>query len=193
MTLGIVAASGDRLADVLAVLDQPGEPSECWCQFHRCADQATWTTRTPDRNRADLERLVASGRTPGLLAAEDGRPVGWCAVAPVAELDRISSSPFVAGLRSPDEELTDRWSVTCFVVAPAARGRGVSRSLLHAAVEHARTEGASAVEAYPVDLSTSPPEADDRLFAGTLTTFLAAGFQEVARLGPHNAIVVRRI
>lgn len=191
MTLGIDPASPDRLADVLAVLGQPGEPSECWCQFHRCPDQDTWTTRTPGQNRADLEALVSSARLPGLVAGEDGRPVGWCAVAPLAELDRVTASPFVSGLRQPDDGLADRWAVTCFVVVPEARGRGVARALLDASVDHAQERGASALEGYPLDLATSPPDVADRMYAGSLSTFLGAGFEEVARLGPHNALVLR--
>ena len=37
-----------------------------------------------DGNRKAMMALVASGEVPGLLGYFDGRPVGWCAVAPRA-------------------------------------------------------------------------------------------------------------
>jgi GNAT superfamily N-acetyltransferase len=43
------------------------------------------------------------------------------------------------------------WSIVCFFVDRGARGRGLSRRMLRAAVDYARTHGARLLEAYPVD------------------------------------------
>jgi hypothetical protein len=74
----------------------------------------------------------------------------------------------------------------CRTAGKRQRSRG---SLAGQRGGRAREAGADAVEGYPVDLSTSPPEAAERLYAGSLTTFLARGFTQVARLGPHNVLV----
>jgi len=45
------------------------------------------------------------------------------------------------------------WSIVCFLVRPGYRRKGVARALLRGAIEIARSHGAPALEAYPVDLS----------------------------------------
>jgi GNAT superfamily N-acetyltransferase len=81
-------------------------------------------------------------------------------------------------------------------VTPAHRGMGVALALIHAAVEHARECGATAVEAYPVRTNgrrLKPTEA----YCGTLDLFTEAGFQVVrqhtgAVSGGSPRMVVRR-
>ena len=188
MDLQVTAADRDAWPALAAVLGQPGEPSQCWCQFHRCEGDE-WPGRTPVANRAAMRDLIEGSAVPGLVAHAGAQPVGWCSVGPLAQFVRVTSSPFVAGVRPPGQDLSRRWAVTCFVVVPHARGSGVAAQLLDSAVARAREAGADAVEGYPVDLSTSPPEAAERLYAGSRTTFLARGFTQVARLGPHNVLV----
>ena len=136
-----------------------------------------------------MRELVEAAAEPGLVAYADEQPVGWCSVAPLARFRRMTSSPFIAAVRPEGQDLDGRWAVTCFVVASEARGSGVAARLLDGAVAHAGDGGAAAIEGYPVDLATSPPEASERLYSGSLSTFLNRGFTEVARLGPHNALV----
>jgi ribosomal protein S18 acetylase RimI-like enzyme len=111
----------------------------CWCMW--------WRRRTGDgaKNRAAMRKLVRSGREPGLLAVSAGEAVGWVAVAPREEYGHLVRSR----LYGPLEEELGVWALTCFVVAPAAKRQGVASALLDAAVEHAFSQGASAVEAYP--------------------------------------------
>jgi len=48
------------------------------------------------------------------------------------------------------------WSIVCFLVRPGYRRIGVARALLRGAIEWARSHGAPALEALPVDLSEQP-------------------------------------
>jgi len=80
------------------------------------------------------------------------------------------------------------WAVTCFVVRRQHRGQGLGRRLLHAAVEHARAHGARIVEAYPLDTAIAKTSSN-ALFHGALSTFVDAGFVEVARPKPNRPIV----
>jgi GNAT superfamily N-acetyltransferase len=188
MDVQVAPADRDSWPALVAVLGQPGEPSHCWCQFHRCQGDE-WPGRTSEVNRAAMRELVEASAEPGLVAYADEQPVGWCSLGPLAQFGRMASSPFIAGVRPAGQHLDGRWAVTCFVVASEARGSGVAAQLLDGAVVHAGEAGAAAVEGYPVDLATSPPEAAERLYSGSLSTFLNRGFTEVARLGPHNALV----
>jgi GNAT superfamily N-acetyltransferase len=126
-------------------------------------------------NRRTLRKLVKSGHSPGVLAYVDGKPVGWCSIAPREQFTFLSRSRV---LRPVDDEPV--WSVSCFFVARPYRRQGVTVPLLQAAAELARKKGARIVEGYPVDPQHGKlPGAF--LWTGVLATFLRAGFKEVAR------------
>jgi GNAT superfamily N-acetyltransferase len=139
-----------------------------------------------ERNRRALRRLVQSGRTVGLLAYAGREPVGWCAVEPREAYARLSRSRLLAPV---DDERV--WSVTCFFVARAWRGRGVTAALLAAAAAHARRSGARFLEGYPVDRAGRA--ADASLYHGAASTFRRAGFEEVARRSPTRPIMRRAL
>ena len=79
------------------------------------------------------------------------------------------------------------WSIVCFVVPAEHRGQGIARALLQGAVAYAREQGATLVEAYPVDRPTRSK--DDYMWFGAKSMFDKAGFKEVARRKPHRPIV----
>jgi GNAT superfamily N-acetyltransferase len=77
------------------------------------------------------------------------------------------------------------WVIACFYVRKGHRRQGVSSALLAAAVDLARSAGAPAVEAFPLDGSVSPSATS----TGYASTFAAAGFVEVARRSPERPIM----
>jgi GNAT superfamily N-acetyltransferase len=79
------------------------------------------------------------------------------------------------------------WSVICFVVPAEFRGQGVARALLKAAIPWAAQQGATLLEAYPVD--KAGPARPDSLWFGPKGMFDAAGFTEVARRKPERPVV----
>ena len=83
------------------------------------------------------------------------------------------------------------WAVTCFVVKVGHRRRGIGPALLDAAVA-ARTRPPARTPSRATR-STSPPgerqSSSAELYHGTLSTFLAAGFEEVGRTGPTRPVV----
>lgn len=187
MAVEVQPCTQDRWDDVVAVMDGPGDPGRCWCQwfFHGArADR-----EHADRNRTALEEQVRSGPPPGVLGYLDGVPSGWCAVAPRPRYTRLTRSPLLPD-RAP-EELTDPgvWSLTCFVVRRPARGHGLSGALLDGAVDLARRSGASVVEGYPVDVGARGRTGAAALYHGPLSVFLRAGFTEVARPTPDRPVV----
>jgi ribosomal protein S18 acetylase RimI-like enzyme len=111
----------------------------CWCMY--------WRDRTlahGEPKKRAMAKLVRGGREPGLLAYEDGSPVGWVSVAPREEFAALFRSPQYR----PDDTDSDIWSIVCFAIDRNARRRGIAGALLDAAVAHACARGATAVEAY---------------------------------------------
>jgi GNAT superfamily N-acetyltransferase len=79
------------------------------------------------------------------------------------------------------------WSVICFVVPAKYRGQGVARALLKGAVAYARKQGATLVEAYPVDKPARSK--DEYMWFGAKSMYDQAGFKEVTRRKPQRPIV----
>jgi GNAT superfamily N-acetyltransferase len=185
----------ERLGDVATLFNQGGDPKWCWCAYFRIRGM-DWKNSTPKRNRAVLERAVDAGRksrrAPGLVAYRDGEAVGWVGLAPREEYERLEHSVV---LRRVDEKPV--WSIVCFVVGRRARGQGVARALLDAAIVYARDHGATLLEAYPVDAGGRRIPAATA-YQGTLSMFEDAGFREIERRrynrsSPERPIVRRRL
>ncbi|NLG26451.1 MAG: GNAT family N-acetyltransferase, partial [Chloroflexi bacterium] len=83
---------------------------------------------------------------------------------------------------------TPVWSVVCFFVEKRHRKQGVTEFLVRAAIDYARAQGASVLEAYPYD-----PKADRAsamsAFMGLASTFRRLGFVEVARRSESRPIM----
>jgi GNAT superfamily N-acetyltransferase len=128
-----------------------------------------------------MAELVRAGCEPGLLAYDDGVPLGWVSVAPREE--------YTAILRSPQYRPRDGgggaavWSIVCFVVDRDVQRRGIASALLDAAVAHAFAHGASSVEAYP-------HAADPRDYMGHTELYRRAGFVHVRDANKRS--IVRR-
>jgi GNAT superfamily N-acetyltransferase len=155
-----------------------GPVSRCWCMYWRIG--SGYRKRPPAENKADLEQVVRDGPPPGLLAFEGQRAVGWCQLTPRGALPVLEEN---RRLKPVDD--TPVWSISCFYVRKGYRKKGVSAALIAAAVETARAAGAQALEAYPLDAALTPSSSH----TGYLTTFLRAGFKEVARHVPSRPIV----
>lgn len=136
-----------------------------------------------DPNRLAQKAIIASGRTPGLLAYVDGVPAGWIAVEPRSEYPGLARSRVLAPL---DE--TSVWSVPCFFVDKGFRRQGLTVALLNAAVEHVRSRGGSVVEGYPVETKDEKAPAAF-IYTGTVSAFTRAGFTEAGRRSATRPIM----
>jgi GNAT superfamily N-acetyltransferase len=165
-----------------------GEPSRCWCRWFALSSKE-WGSTSPDDRREALKSAFQRGPAPGVLAFRDGRPIGWCAVEPRVSYPRLKRSHVLRGAHPDPEDQLSLWAVSCFVVIPQHRRTGVAASLLAAAVDHAFTSGADVIEAYPVDTNLRTKATAAELFHGTLSIFLAAGFQAVSESVPGRPVV----
>lgn len=78
------------------------------------------------------------------------------------------------------------WLLACLFVAAGHRDRGVTHTLVRAAVDLARREGAIAIEGWPL-AATVPRSAD--AFLGREEVFQAVGFGCVDRPTPQRAVM----
>lgn len=154
----------------------------CWCMYYRETSATALTSA--DARRDALRGLAGHDPAVGLLAYAQGEPVGWVALSPRSAYPRLARSVVAKALDD-----VPVWSLVCFVVPSAHRGRGVARSLLGAAVDYARDHGAPALEAYPLD--KDPAGAAAWLWNGPMSSFRKAGFVEVARRKPERPVVRR--
>ena len=174
-----------------------GASNGCWCMYWRIGPR--YRSRPRADNKEDLARLAAAGSAgapgaggaagpagtaPGLLAFDGGVAVGWCELAPRADLGWLARTRY---LQPPDD--LPVWSVPCFYVRRTHRGRGVTDALIAAAISAASAAGAPALEAYPVDIAV--PGHTRNLFGGIASTFARHGFGVVARHKPDRPVMRR--
>ncbi len=194
----------DRLEDFLAFFDRDAFSDNAWwagcyCNFY---ESLTHPDENPDpatpafapfrdHNRSEKIERIRSDRAHGFLALRDGKVVGWLNSQPSgAYANPRQFAPAFAEI--PD----GTGLLMCFVVAPGARGQGVARSLLRAAVDSFAVAGLAHVQGF-----ARRPEATGReweTFAtsnyhGTMSMYLENGFAEVGSLGSHYAIMRRSL
>jgi GNAT superfamily N-acetyltransferase len=125
--------------------------------------------------------FVDTGKVPGLLAYIDKTPVGWIAVEPRSEYDRLAYSRILKQV-----DLAEVWSVPCFFVSKTARRQGLTVELLMGAIEFVCQQGGKILEGYPVAQQADMPSVF--AFTGFASAFRKAGFQEVARRSEKRPI-----
>src|SRR6267154_5093718 len=62
-----------------------GASNGCWCMYWRIGPK--YYDRPREQNKNELRALAGSEQSPGLLAFDGSQAVGWCEVAPRAELE----------------------------------------------------------------------------------------------------------
>lgn len=157
----------------------------CWCMYYRrsgAREPLPAGTTAAQANRADLKKLTHSDIPPGLIGYRGKVPVGWVSLGPREDYAKLKRSPV---MKPVDEQPV--WSVICFVVPSEHRGQGVARALLDGAIAYAKKQGATLLEAYPVD---KPGRShDDAMWFGAKSMYDDAGFKEVARRKPQRPVV----
>ncbi len=172
MTIEVRPATS--FADVATMLGPKKNPdaSVCWCLSHRVDSKTNKALVGLDR--ADYVRNLCRRKVPpGVLAYDADEVAGWAGIAPRAELPVARSTKI-----KPVDDLPV-WSVFCVRVRSGFRGRGISHQLVAGAVDLARSHGAPAVEAIPVDNRGKKVDLT-MAFVGTRTLFEHAGFSKVA-------------
>lgn len=184
--LEVLPLTPARWNDVEGLFGPRGACGGCWCMFWRLP-RGAFTKGKGAGNRSAFRSLVRRGAEPGVLAYADGKPVGWCAVAPREAYPALDRSRVLAPV---DDKPV--WSVTCFFVLREWRRRGVTVALLRGAAAHAAAHGAKLLEGYPI----APKKGalpDAFAWTGLVGGFEKAGFTEAARRSATRPIMRRRL
>lgn len=190
--LRIVPANEATWDDLQAVLT--GVAGRCQCQRQRLGDHDWW--HMPPSERAAILREEThcddprATETIGLVAYDGEEPVAWCAVDRRGMFGRLRGSPVPWAGRKEDPDDDTVWAIACMIVRKGHRQRGITYPLVAAAVEHARSRGAAAIEGYPL-LAGTGKVIWDEMNVGPPGPFVAAGFREITH--PTKRRLVMRI
>ena len=169
------AVTPETWPDMAALFEGRGGPRDCWCMLWRKTAAGQTAPRAVPARHAAIAELAQSGKPTGILGYDENQPVAWCSIAP-----RPSFGPGLG--KAPREP--GLWSLTCFFIRADHRKQSGFAALLAAAEAHARQQGATTLEAYPVD-----PDGPSYRFCGFLSSFEAAGFRLVTHLGQRRHVV----
>lgn len=150
----------------------------CWCSYFRLEPKLRAALGKDDKKQL-LKDAAGAALPPGLIALDDGVPVGWVQVTPRAHVPRWNTSRTVSRpLDGDDPSDPGLWAISCFFIQSRHRGQGISHALLQAAVVHARDNGARIVEACP--MLEAKQSKSVTLFVGSVSVFQKAGFETVS-------------
>lgn len=163
----------------------------CACQYWRFSGTRNeWLLRCAEVPQANEEAFAAEcrqGVSPGLVAMEAKEAIGFLRMSPPRVLPRFGALPLYGGTGPSDGTLL----LACLLVRPDKRGQGVARALVHAAVDFAKTVGATALEAcIRTTLERLP---DEQAMMGTAALFPIAGGWVPVRTDGGYAIVQRSL
>jgi len=145
--------TAERWTDLERLFEASGGPKYCWCMVWR--SMARGERKDSTAKKTALLSRVQSAVPIGILGYRGTDPVAWCSIAP-----REAYRDFV-GKSVPADKQDNVWSLVCLFVPRKLRGRGLTKRIIAAAIDHARAKGAGVVEAYPVD-----PESPSYRFMG---------------------------
>lgn len=149
--------------------------SACWDLFPRytSAQQRELGITNEAKRRAALAKLARRRKnSAGLVAYQDGEPIGFISLGPRHDFSRVENSK-----ATPPVDDVAAWVIPCITVRRGHRGQGVAVAMIRAAVEYASKRGAPAVEAYP--RAEGRRVHDDFAFVGTDAMFRKAGFRQI--------------
>lgn len=166
--------TNDRWKDLEFLFGTKGACAGCWCTYWMLKRSEYDSLRKGDGTKKYLRKIVANGTIPGILAYDGNVAAGWCAVQPRENYPVLQNSRI---LKPIDEKPV--WSIVCFFVNNKYRKQGLTTFLIKETVKYAKIKGAEIIEGYPVE--PKKETAPVFIYTGIASSFLKAGFREVAR------------
>jgi GNAT superfamily N-acetyltransferase len=155
-----------RREDFYRVHSEGHEAALCFCAAWWLDSWDDWEERTAEDNRAVREDLFARGVHDGYLLYVDGEPRGWIQCGPLEWFPKLVAK---YGLEPSNGD----WAITCFLLPPNLRGKGLAHRFLEEVVEALRFRGVEFVWGFPRRGSGIPEE---EIWTGTVPLFEGAGF-----------------
>jgi len=175
-SVGLLQQETTRMAFAIAPLSEATERdfwaihdgdacNGCYCMAWHAETWECWTNSTPINNRKDRSELLAKGQYDGFILYEDSAPIGWCQIARVGSMPKL-----LRAVNLP--ELADSYAISCFLLRPDKRGRGIGSKFLSMVAAHWQSASNAALVGVPEKAATSNTE----LWTGTDGMFFRAGF-----------------
>lgn len=157
----------------------------CWCMWWRKETPEPWKEFKGVRAKETFNNLVQVGKAHGMLAFAGDEPVGWCSFGPRQDF------PCLEKVRAyKRNDTADVWSINCFFINRKWRGKGLTRGLLHAAVEAIKKRNGKVIEAYPVTTTKDGRRLGAMMaYTGPLKIFEELGFKTVQTTNPLKPLV----
>lgn len=180
--VSIFPLTPDRWFDFVELFGTKGAYGGCWCMWWRLP-RSEFEKSHGAGNRRAMKRIVDSGVIPGLLAYRDGKPIGWCSVAPREQFGVLERSRILK--RLDDQPV---WSIVCFYIHKDYRGQAVGEKLIRGAIKYVKSCGGKIIEAYPT-LARGRNLAPVSSFVGLPHVFKKVGFTECKRPSASRVIM----
>lgn len=164
-----------NIDDFEALFKARGSPGYCWCMVWR-GSPAEKKQKGGAAKHKQMRSRIDAGTPVGLLAYQLGVPKAWVSIAPKTTHIKLGGPE-----TEPGETI---WSLTCMFAQKALRNQGIAHKLIAAAVDHARNQGATIVEAYPVDA-----ESPSYRFGGLVPAYERAGFGFIEMAGSRRHVM----
>ena len=143
----------------------------CWCQAWRIEKGEQWQDVKGIKAKTRLRKGVRNGTTYGILAFDKKIPAGWCTFGPRDSFPRINRAPT---LKCDDSSRV--WSLPCFFVPRAYRGKGIATAMLSHALKVMTKQGVEVAEGYPTKPDKNGLYIAAFSWTGTRSMFANAGF-----------------
>jgi len=159
----------------------------CWCTHFRLPP-AQRRANDRESNKDHIRTRIEAGPPPGILAFEGNVAVGWMQVGPRADVPEWNNAGRASAPFGPAEAGDPSvWAISCFFIRSGARGKGLSHTLVAGGIAFARTQGATVLEACPMDQSRDSRSIG--LFVGSTRVFAKAGFTPVVTRKPGRPLM----
>ncbi len=142
MRLELHPLDREREADFYALHSPACDAGWCQCVAWYLDSWEKFPERSAEENRALRAELFARGEHDGFLGYLEGAPVLWIQALPRDRLPRLAREFAL----EPDP---GAWGITCILVHPRERRRGLARRALPLLLDLLGAAGAARVEAYP--------------------------------------------
>ncbi|HSC86910.1 MAG TPA: GNAT family N-acetyltransferase [Polyangiaceae bacterium] len=161
----------------------------CFCQYQGFAgDGRDWQNRCANERSVSRDALLddlAHERLIGSVASAGDELVGWVRVERAARLPKVYEGRVYRGLPCFTGDRAATWAISCFLVSPDWRRRGVSSALLSGAIDLARQHGAASIEAFPRGARDT---SDEEQWTGPLSLYERAGFEVVSDFAAYPVL-----
>lgn len=180
--INIKPIDGLRRFDFYQVHARENGEGWCNCVAWWVPTWEEWGKRSADENRALRDELFDRGEFDGYLLYAGDKPVGWCQCGPRDRLSKLVE-------QSKLERSPETWALTCFVIIPSHRGKGLAHLFLKEILADLKHRGVRHVQGFP---KCGQGLDAGEVWTGPESLFIRAGFS-VEKPDPQWPVYGKRL